>query len=270
MTDRTTEPPASAPDAQTASTNPVLVEGTRGGLLESAHRGAAAVADTRGRLRHAWGDVTRPVYPRSAVKPLQALPLVETGAADRFTLSDVELALACASHNGEPRQVETVKAWLERLHLTEDDLECGPHAPLNATAAEALVRDGRNPTRLHNNCSGKHAGYLTLARHLGVPPRGYSRPDHPVQRVVTRTLAEMADVDAEPVPVAVDGCGVPTLGLPLARLAAAMARLAAAHDLSPARAAAAERVFEAMGREAAMVAGRGRFCTAVIRATGGA
>lgn len=269
MADRATESPVPAPDTQATPANPVLVEGTRGGIVESAHRGAAAVADARGRPCFQWGDVTRPVYPRSAVKPLQALPLVESGAADRFGLSEVELALACASHNGEPRQVKAVKAWLRRLGLDENDLECGPHVPLDAAAAVALVRDGCKPTRLHNNCSGKHAGFLTLARHLGAPIRGYSRPNHPVQQAVSRTLTEMAEVDAEGVPVAVDGCGAPTLGLPLAGLAAAMARLAAGHDLSPARAAAAERVLEAMGREPAMVAGRGRFCTAVIRASAG-
>src|SRR5262249_43096502 len=143
------------------SSNPILVETTRGDMVESRHAGAAAVVDAAGRVVRSWGDIHAPVFARSAIKPLQALPLVETGAAERFGLRDAEIALACASHRGEPIHVETVRRWLARADLGPQDLECGSHAPGNAAAAEALIRAGEAPSAVHNNCSGKHSGFLT-------------------------------------------------------------------------------------------------------------
>ena len=128
------------------------------------------------------------MFPRSAIKPLQALALVESGAADRFALGEQELALACASHSGEPEHVARVQAWLARLGLDGAALECGAHPPLHAPSAQRLADEGRSPERVHNNCSGKHAGMITLARHLGAPIAGYSRADHPVQRLIAKVL----------------------------------------------------------------------------------
>jgi L-asparaginase II len=248
--------------------NPILIEVLRGTMVESRHCGAAAIVDAEGRVVAAWGDIERPVYARSAIKPLQALPLIETGAADRFELGDEEIALACASHSGEPEHVQHVERWLARIGLTPDDLECGAHAPFNEEASVTLLRGGTAASALHNNCSGKHTGFLTTAVHLGVGTRGYIQPDHPVQRYWQEVLAQMSGVDLAPAPAGIDGCGIPVRGLSLRATAAAMAQLAAPVRLAPVRAAAAGRVLRAMANAPFMVAGSGRFCTEVMRHTG--
>ncbi|MBX6320772.1 MAG: asparaginase [Rhodospirillaceae bacterium] len=238
-------------------------------MVESRHRAAVAVVDAAGALVRAWGEVGRPVYGRSAIKPLQALPLVETGAADRFGLSQAEIALACASHDGEPCHVETVERWLARIGCTTADLECGAHPPYQQASAEALIRANRPAGPQHNNCSGKHAGFLTTARHLGEPTRGYIRPDHPVQVRILRVLQDMCGLDLAEAPRGTDGCGIPVIAMPLDRTALAMARLAAPETLPPVRAAAARRIVAAMIAEPVMVAGSNRFCTKVIAALAG-
>ncbi|MDR3512986.1 MAG: asparaginase [Caulobacteraceae bacterium] len=249
--------------------NPVLVELTRGEWLESRHRGSIAVADAKGALVWSAGDVDQPVFGRSSLKMLQALPLVETGAADAFAVSDAELALACASHSGEPVHVEAVGGWLGRIGCDETCLACGAHPPLNEAAARALVLEGKAPSRLHNNCSGKHAGFLTVARHLGVDIAGYERPDHLVQRRALAAMAEMAGVDPASMRVAIDGCAAPAPAFPLRGLATAMARIANPSGLAPDRAEAACRLDAAVKAHPLMVAGTGRACTAIIRAAGG-
>lgn len=244
--------------------NPLLVEVTRGTTVESRHRAAFAVADTSGRVVLHAGDIERPVYPRSAIKPLQALVLVETGAAEAHGLGDAEIALACASHGGEPRHVETVAAWLERIGCSPDDLECGPQVPSEESAAVALYRSGEAPGRIHNNCSGKHTGFLTAARHLGHPTRGYIRFEHPVQQSILGIMESMTGCELGAAPRGIDGCGIPTIGVPLGNLALAMARLADPADQPERRQAAAARIRRAMAAEPFMVAGTGRFCTAVM------
>jgi L-asparaginase II len=247
--------------------DPFVVEVRRGALAESRHRVLAVVADADGAVVAAWGDGQRPIYPRSAVKPLQALPLVESGAADACGLSAAELALACASHGGESVHTCTVASWLGRLGLGPADLECGSHPPYHAATAEALVARGEAPSALHNNCSGKHAGMLTTARQLGEPTAGYVRADHPVQRRIAAVLEEMCRA---PVAAAgIDGCSIPTLAQPLAALATGMARFVAPDGLPPARAAACRRIAAAMLAEPGMVAGDGRFCTTLMRAAAG-
>jgi L-asparaginase II len=250
-----------ASDARLA---PVAVVVRRGERVESEHRVAYAVADADGRLLEATGDVERPVFPRSAVKPLQALALVESGAADRFEVSDQEIALACASHGGEPEHVDLVRAWLARLGLDGSVLECGAHLPLHGPSAARLIAAERPPERVHNNCSGKHAGMITVARHLGVPVAGYSSADHPVQRRVAEILCAMTGMARLHAP-AIDGCGLPTWPLPLDRLAAAMARLGHPPAASPAaRATACARVRAAMSAHPHLVAGTGRLCTEIM------
>jgi L-asparaginase II len=249
----------------TEDTVPLAVLVWRGERIESRHRVAFAVADAAGALVHGGGDPSEAVFPRSAVKPLQALAVLEGGAADRFSLTPPEIALACASHNGEPAHVSAVAAWLGRLGLGADALECGAHPPSYGPAAEALARRGEPSSPLHNNCSGKHAGMLTLARHLGAPTGGYALPGHPVQQRIAAILAEMADAGPLPAP-AIDGCGVPTFPLTLAQLAAAMARLADPARLRPELAAACRRVQGAMRAHPGMVAGTGRACTAIMTA----
>lgn len=249
--------------------NPILVELTRGGRVESWHRGSIAVTDASGRLVWSAGDVEQPIFSRSALKMLQALPLVETGAADAFDVSPQELALACASHSAQPFHVSAVAAWLERIGCDESDLACGAHAPANAAAAQTMLREGGIPSRLHNNCSGKHTGFLTVARHLGVDTHGYEQPDHPVQRLALTAIAEMCGLDLASMPVGIDGCTAPAAATPLHGLATAMARIADRSSLTPARAEAARRLYEAVLANPLYVAGTGRACTALIEAAGG-
>ncbi len=249
--------------------NPVLVEITRGDCVESVHRGAAVVVDAKGTVLASWGDVARPVYARSAIKPLQALTLVESGAAERFALGDAELALACASHFGEAVHVGCVRRWLARIGLDEQQLECGAHAPRSRHAWTQLVRTGAPVTPAHNNCSGKHVGMLTTAVHLGEPTRGYISPDHPVQRRIRRMLEDMTDCDLSAAPVGVDGCGIPVVGISLAATALAMARFGAPSGLPAKRASAARRLRRAMARAPHMVAGEGGFCTIIVQRAGG-
>jgi L-asparaginase II len=248
--------------------SPILVEVTRGAMVESHHRGAAAVVDAAGGVVMAWGDVERPVYARSAMKPLQAMPLVESGAADRFGLGPRELAIACGSHSGEAAHVDVVGGWLARAGLGAGDLECGAHGPFDPTAARALAARGEAPSALHNNCSGKHAGFLTTARHLGEATRGYIEAEHPAQRRVLAVIAAMTGLDLSRAPRGRDGCGIPVIGLPLAGLARAMARMVDPRGLDTCRAAAARRLLEAMAAEPTMVSGTTGFAAALLRAAG--
>jgi L-asparaginase II len=254
--------------AHAEAANPLLVEVTRGPMVESRHRAAFAVADPGGRVVLHAGDIARPVYPRSAIKPLQALAVLETGAAEAFELGEAEIALACASHGGEPRHVDIVANWLRRIGCSVDDLECGAHLPSTEQAMIDLIAGGAQPSALHNNCSGKHAGLLSVARHLGYPTAGYIAEQHPVQQRVLGILESMTGRDLGQAPRGIDGCGIPTLGVPLGNLALAMARLAQPDDQPEARQAAAVRVRRAMAAEPFLVAGSGRFCTAVMEVAG--
>jgi len=239
--------------------SPVLVEVSRGAMVESRHRGIVAVVDAEGRAVELRGDTERPVYARSAIKPLQAIPFVESGAAD--AASAEELAIACASHGGEPRHVDAVAAWLRRLGLNEGDLECGAHPPSYAPAARALYAAGEQPSQLHNNCSGKHTGMLATCQHLGEPTRGYIRLQHPHQQRVLRTLSEMCGVELARAPQGIDGCGLPQFGIPLRALALAFARFGVPDRLPVGRANACQRIAAAMVAHPFMLAGTGRFCT---------
>lgn len=250
--------------------SPITIEVTRGALVESRHRVTVAVVDVAGTVVLQAGDVERPVYARSSIKPLQALAVVESGAADAFALTDAEVALACASHNGEARHTEAVHAWLERVGFSVADLECGAHAPSDAESAADLVRAGVQPTALHNNCSGKHAGFLTLVRHIGAKLPGYVRFDHPVQQRVLGILEQMTGLDLDQAPRGIDGCGIPVIAIPLGNIALAMARLAQPDDQPEPRQAAAARICHAMAAQPFMIAGTDRFDTRVIEATGGA
>jgi L-asparaginase II len=256
--------------------NPLLVEATRGGIVESAHRGALAIVDARGATVHALGDTARPVFARSAVKALQALPLVTSGAADAFALSDEELALACASHNGQARHVATAAAVLAKAGLDDSALECGVHWPQHEVAQRELAASGQALTALHNNCSGKHAGFLCvgclMARAQGRDARefvrGYVRAEHPVMREVTAALQSATGCDLSRAPMGTDGCSIPTFGIPLSQLALGFARVATGVGLSPERARAAARLRAAVAKAPFHVAGSGRFDTKVMQRLG--
>ncbi|HML06655.1 MAG TPA: asparaginase [Xanthobacteraceae bacterium] len=248
-------------------TDPILVEVVRGQLVESRHRGAVAIADADGAPVLSVGDGTMPVFPRSAVKALQALPLVESGAADRYGFGNEELALACASHSGEPGHVEVVARMLAKAGLDQSALRCGAHWPISQQAAHELARTG-TPSALHNNCSGKHAGFLCLARSMGVDYVDYWRPQHPVQLRVRAVLEDMTGAVLSAEHCAVDGCSVPTWAVPLQNLAHAFAKFGTGHGLAPARAVAAVRLRAACAQKPWHVAGTGRFGTDIMRLLG--
>ncbi len=245
-----------------------LVEVLRGGHVESRHAGAFVVADADGRVVLQGGDAAAPVFPRSAIKALQALPLVETGAADRFGLDDEALALACASHDGSPEQIEVAERMLASAGLSGACLECGVQWPSSAAAARALAAEGRTATALHNNCSGKHAGFLCVAVATGAPAAGYVAAEHPVMQLVTRTVAEVTGARLEAANRATDGCSIPTFAVPLTALAHGFARFGSGRGLGPARAAAAARLRRAVAAHPERVAGETRFDTGLMQALG--
>ena len=248
--------------------NPILVEVARGGRVESFHRGAAVVVDADGCVIHAWGDVERPVYPRSAFKPLQALPLVASGAADRFELTDAEIALACGSHAGEPLHVATAESMLRKASQDGSCLECGVHWPLSESVARELAGRGQLPSALHNNCSGKHAGFICLARHRGLDPVGYVQHDHPAMREVTTAIASTTGTVLDDSCGAVDGCSIPTFAIPLWSVATGFARLGTGCHLTSSLTSAAVRVRAAIAAAPFMLAGSGRFDTRISTAFG--
>jgi L-asparaginase II len=248
--------------------NPVLVEVLRGSLVESRHHGAVAVVDADGATVLALGDVAQPVYPRSAVKMIQALPFVESGAPEKFDFGDKELALACASHGGEPAHVETAGRMLARAGLDGSALECGAHWPTHQPAGQALARAGGTPTALHNNCSGKHAGFICCACVAGIDHRGYVGIHHPVQREVRAALEDLTGVALSEDRYGIDGCSIPSFAIPLAALARGFARFGTGRALAPERAKAAARVRAACAAEPYFVAGTGRFCTEVMKTFG--
>jgi L-asparaginase II len=248
--------------------NPVLIEVLRGALVESRHSGAAAVVDADGGRVFTLGDVERPVYPRSAVKALQALPLIESGAADRYGLAPEALALACASHSGEPGHAATATRMLELAGLDADALKCGAHWPLHQPSAQALARAGGTAGAVHNNCSGKHAGFLCVACAIGADRAHYTEPAHPVQRLVKATLEDLTRASLTDEFSATDGCSVPTWAMPLGALARGFARFGTGQGLAPERAKAATRLREACAAHPWHVAGTGRFCTQVMQRLG--
>ncbi|MGL4810586.1 MAG: asparaginase, partial [Beijerinckiaceae bacterium] len=246
--------------------DPVLVEVTRGARVESFHTGAVAISDAQGGMRLALGDVARPVFPRSAVKAIQALPLIETGAADKFGLSEADIALACASHSGEPRHANRAAQMLAKAGRAPDCLECGTHWPSNIEFARALAAEGQSPSALHNNCSGKHAGFVCLACGNGDDPAGYIQADHPVQRRVKRALEDMTGASLSASLTGIDGCSIPTYAIPLSAMAQAFARLGTGEGLDSTRAQAAHRIRKAVAANPDMVAGVGRVDTVVMTA----
>ncbi len=206
--------------------NPVLVRTRRGDLIENYHRGAYVVVDTDGDILAAAGNYQAVMYARSSLKPINVLAMLVSGAADAYAVSDQEIALACASHSGNDSHVTLVGAWLERLGLSVQDLECGIHAPMGKSANKALRASGQTPTVLHNACSGKHTGFMTLAKHMGYPIKGYSHAGSTTQEMVMSVAAEILGIDKNTTPRGVDGCCIPMMGMPMITLAKGMARLA--------------------------------------------
>ncbi|MBU8537780.1 asparaginase [Falsiroseomonas tokyonensis] len=239
----------------------------RGPVVESVHRGTVVVADFEGRLVGSWGDAGLMTFPRSALKPFQAMALVESGAAEAYGLSDEYIAMACASHDAQPFQTALVSDWLGRLGLDESALVCGPALPRReADQATAFAEGG--PRRLYHNCSGKHCGFLTVARHLGAG-LDYGNAAHPAQRLYLEILSDYIGRDASGLPMGRDGCGLPALALPMRDLAKAAARLSLGYSANPARRAAAKRVLGAMQAHPDHISGMDSATSRIFRATQG-
>lgn len=252
------------------SANPILVEAWRGGIVESMHRGSVAVVDADGTVHTALGDIDRPIFPRSAVKVLQALPLAASGAVERLGLTDEELALACASHGGEERHVRTAQSMLAKAGVDFHALECGTQWPSYDGATKALAAAHREPNALNNNCSGKHSGFVCVGcmmaqgRDVAAFVKGYVKPDHPVMREVTSALQAATGFDLAKTARGTDGCSIPTYAIPLRHLAHAFARVATGVGLSDTHARAAKRLRQAVAKAPFMVAGTGRMDTRVM------
>jgi L-asparaginase II len=249
--------------------NPELAELVRGNFVENRYRGAFAVVDADGRVIAAMGDIERPIFPRSAIKSMQALAMLTSGALRRFKMSDRELALSCASHHGEDVHVESVSAFLSHLGLSVADLECGAHPPSNAKAREALRDRGEEPSALHNNCSGKHSGMLSVALALGVPTQNYVEREHPVQKQVRAAIEAVIGEDLSEGRCGTDGCSIPTWAAPIRAFAGGFAKMATGRGLSDEFGTAAQRIFDAATRHPELVAGTNHPDTLIMGAFGG-
>jgi len=248
----------------------LLVEVTRNETVESQHFGAAVVCDFKGNVVESWGDIDALIFPRSALKPMLAVHLIESGASDHYSLNDAELSLACSSHQGEQIHQNLVASWLKRLGLTKDHLACGAVLPEDTESAHQLLTSGQHGCRIHHNCSGKHTGFLTTALYLGMPLENYYQVEHPLQQLSLNILSDLADTDLQQYPMGIDGCGLPAPTMPLLKLACATARFANPADLSEYRAQAIYRLHEAITNEPLYIAGHGTMVSELNEVTKGA
>ncbi|MDB5614052.1 MAG: asparaginase [Devosia sp.] len=246
--------------------NPILAETIRGNWVENRHRGAYVVMDADGTIIASAGDIERPIFPRSAIKSMQALPIFARRAEGKFHHTEEELALACASHHGEDDHVATANGLLTRIRLSAADLECGAHAPTNAVAREALRASGAEPSPLHNNCSGKHSGMLSVALAMGVPTAGYVGREHEVQRAVRAAVEAVIGESLTEDRCGTDGCSIPTFAAPLRSFAYGFARMATGKGISDEIGYAAKRLFDAATSRPHLVAGTGHADTLLMAA----
>ena len=245
--------------------NPILVDILRRDHIESVHRGAIYVVDDQGQELLSVGDVDKLVFPRSAIKIMQALPMAESGAIEALRLNDKQLSLICSSHNGEVMHTETALSILTGSGLGADDLQCGTHMPLYRPAADELVRKGENACALHNNCSGKHSGMLAFAKHAGFDTKDYIELEHPVQREVLKMMSELTEFDLSTAPCGFDGCSLPTWAAPLTAWAKAFAKISRGRGLGGVRGEAVEKLRNAVMAEPFYVAGTERYCTEIMQ-----
>lgn len=246
--------------------NPVLAEVTRGNWVENRHRGAFCIVDAKGSILASAGDIERPTFPRSAIKAMQALAMFQSGAVEKFGLDDEAIALACASHNGEPEHVAAVERFLDKIGCSIDDLECGVQPPTDSKARKALAASGSKPTAIFNNCSGKHTGMLAVAKALGVPTKGYSAREHTVQKLVRTSVEAVIGESLTTDRCGTDGCSIPTWAAPLNVFAQGFARMASGNDLSPELENASKRIFDAATAHPFLVRGTNTLDTDLMTA----
>ena len=262
--------PADQPNQQIPIAEP-LVEVTRGAITESRHRGHVVAVEPDATMVSYLGAPENVTFLRSSAKPFQALPLLVSGAADHFGFSDREVALACASHSGEPIHTEIVASMLRKIGLGPDALKCGTHEPFSPEVARRLRDQGQQPNVLQNNCSGKHAGMLALAKHLGAPVETYHSSENPIQLAIGRVVAEFAGVALEDLSVGIDGCGVPVFGITVKAMALAYARLVAPPEgLNESTRSACQRIVRVMSTYPELIGGTtDRLDTEIMRAAPG-
>src|SRR5678816_285461 len=248
-----------------------LVEVKRGAITESRHRGHIIAVEPGGNIIASLGAPHNVTFPRSSAKPFQALPLLLTGAAERFGFTDRQVALACASHNGEPIHTEIVASMLKKIGLGPEALKCGIHEPYSQEVAQQLRADGQQPNVLQNNCSGKHAGMLALAKHLGASTENYDSPENPAQIGIARTIASFSGVPVQDLAVAVDGCGVPVFGITTKAMALAFAKLVSpAAEFDDATKASCNRIVRVMTAFPELIGGtKDRLDTEIMRSSPG-
>lgn len=247
----------------------LFVEVTRNNVVESRHFGSAVVCDYKGNILYSWGNIKRLIFPRSALKPLLAVELVKSGASEHYSLSNAEITLACASHQGEPMHQRLVNAWLDRIGLSEDYLACGAELPDDVKSAHNLLASGQRGCRVHHNCSGKHAGFLTIALHMEMPLDNYHHVDHPLQQLSLASLSELAGTKIRGYPMGIDGCGFPAPMLPLIDLGVMVARFANPTELETNYAEAILRIQQAINCEPLHAAGHGTIVTTLNQVTQG-
>lgn len=240
--------------------NPTLAEILRGNTVESFHRGAFAVANATGEIILSQGDIARNIFPRSAIKAFQCVPLIESGTADRFGFGDEDIALACSSHSGEAEHVRVATSMLQKAGIAEEAYECGSHWPERMDDKSALIKAAELPRAVHNNCSGKHAGMLAVAKQLGAPLKDYVKRDHPVQQAVARAIDHYCHVDTATAPCGIDGCSVPTWAMPLSNLAQGFARLFAPSNTT------GQRIARAASAHPFLIAGTNKFDSRIMTA----
>jgi L-asparaginase II len=245
--------------------NPVTVEVTRGNLVESRHRGLGVVVDGSGKTVFSFGDADAAVFPRSSCKAMQALPLIESGAADAYGFGNAELAFACASHSGEDRHVEMARSMLAKAGRDVSALECGAHWSSEQASLIHQARTIEKPTALHNNCSGKHSGFVCTCAHSGAPVEGYVEYDHPLQREIRDVMGSLTGTVLGTDNCGTDGCSIPTYAVPLKGLAHGFAKMLTGEGLSASRAKASRRLIDACMAEPFYVAGTGRACTRLMQ-----
>ncbi|HEX7674341.1 MAG TPA: asparaginase [Bdellovibrio sp.] len=247
---------------------PLVIEVLRGMAVESVHQVMAVVVNETGHPLHTWGNANYLTFPRSAIKMLQALPLVESGAAEKYSLEDKHLALACSSHRGEKAHLEALAQWVEKVKIPESCFVCGPHLPYNEASAHDFIRRGQKPTVLCNNCAGKHAGIITTCLHLGEDPRGYDQLEHPAQKRLRKVLTETMKFDHSKATHGVDGCGIPTYAVPLQAIATGMSTFINPKETAV-RKAAIDKLVRAVSQNPFYISGSDEFATSVIEKTQG-
>lgn len=248
--------------------NPILVEVIRGEVVESFHRGVICVVGEDNKVLFSKGNIHQVCYPRSAMKFLQPIPLLESGAVERFGFTLEEIAVMCGSHNAESMHLDVVTSILHKIGLTASDLKCGAHYPMQPNDIATLYREDKKPTDLHNNCSGKHAGFLAYCVHFGYDTKDYLHPNHPLQRAIKQVCSEMYEVSEDSMLLAIDGCSAPVYSVSVYHQAIGYKNLAASSLFGERRKMACDLIIEAVKSFPAMVAGTARYCTDMMQVCG--